>query len=812
MNHFSRLGRILGQRPARWLNAALLLTAVVGGAGAQASLLDAARLPAASVPAASVAGSRAVAPAASALARVDALEIEWVAERVAATAGESLWLALRLKHDPHWHTYWQNPGDSGLPTTIEVSGPQGVQFGALQWPVPKRLWVGPLANYGYEGEVYLPFKLTLPAREAGLGPQSQPEALTLSARVSWLICREVCIPGETKLGFALPVRAADQAPTDSVHAGAIRRALLQVPDPQRAIQAQWVRQQAGLALVVPPSQASGGTSPAAAAPREAEFFAQQPGWLAVPEPQRLLHHSDGGWRIELALAEGARLPDDVRIEGALRMGNEVAWIRAARAEGVLPEAQPVFVAQRPVGTASIDAFDAGAWAFALVLAAVGGLILNLMPCVFPVVGLKIASLAGGDPNSPEGRRALRGGLFAFVLGILVCFAALAGFMLLLRAAGAAIGWGFQLQSPGFVAAMALLFVAVGLNFSGVFEVGMTLTRLGQLEVQAAPAHKTSGLRHLVGAFSSGVLAVLVATPCTAPFMGSAVGLTLTMPAWAAMGVFLAVGAGMAAPYLVLGLRPQALARLPRPGVWMQTLRSLLAFPMYASAAWLVWVLAQQTESEAVLRVLVAAVGIALAGWAWSRRAVSRGAGWRRVWGVVVLAALALAAALWSGIEPMGASATAAPDEAMRLGQSRLTPESGAPSAAPGAGVRSGAAAGQAIAPVHSGWGTWSDRAVNDALSAGRPVFVDFTAAWCVSCQVNKKLVLETARVRQAFTASNVLLLRADWTRQDPLITAELARHGRNGVPLYLVYRPGLSQPVVLPELLTTAMVIEALNP
>lgn len=794
MDRFCRLVLLTFRRPGRGWGVIALMLGLLASPGGQASLLEAARSPTGS--------ATSTRPAASALAssaRVDALEIEWVAERQAVAAGESIWLALRLKHDPHWHTYWQNPGDSGLPTTIEPVGSAGVQFGPLNWPVPTRLWVGPLANYGYEGEVYLPFRLTVPksngadrADRSEAGDPSGAGGVVLSARVAWLICREVCIPGETQLALQLPIRSPDQAPIDTVHAAPIAQALRQVPDAGRALAAHWVRQADRISLMVSPAQqgpvASGSVT---AAPRALEFFAQQPGWLSVPAPQRLLHPQEGGWRLDLTLADGAQLSPDQRIEGAVRMGNEVAWISATRTEAPLSPAQEVAVAQRPVMAAAGSDLDAGNLAVALVLAALGGLILNLMPCVFPVVGLKIASLAGGDPDSAEGRRALRWGLWAFVLGILVCFALLAGLMLALRAAGAAIGWGFQLQSPAFVAAMALLFVAVGLNFSGVFEVGMSLTRLGQLEVQTRSQSMASGMRHHLSAFLSGALAVLVATPCTAPFMGSAVGLTLTMPAWAAMTVFLAVGAGMAAPYLVLGFWPRALAGLPRPGAWMQTLRAVLAFPMYASAAWLVWVLAQQSEPDAVLRVLLAAVALALAGWAWSRRAFSRRAGGRGVWSGVVVLALAASAALWGGIEPV-------------IPQSSTATQSGS--------VPGQTAAESTTGSMPLSWSPWSTQAVNQALAAGRPVFVDFTAAWCVSCQANKKLVLETAPVRQAFAAGNVALLRADWTRQDPLITAELARHGRNGVPLYLVYRPGRTQPAVLPELLTTAIVIESLKP
>ena len=740
--------------------------------------------------------------------RIEALEIEWVADRQSVAAGETLWLALRLKHDPHWHTYWQNPGDSGLPTTLSPELPPGAVLGALHWPVPMRLWVGPLANYGYEGEVLLPMRLTLPATWA-----AGQTSVTLRAKAAWLICREVCIPGEASLSLDLPIRPPAEAMRESGHAQPIRKALEQVPDPGGALTAQWIRHPQGVALSIAASNAP---------PQQVEFFPVRPGWLSAPAPQRLLQQPEG-WRLELALADGAGVAADEVIEGAVRIDGRVSWLRASAGQGVLPEGRLISVADRPTGTSAgagmtpeaVPApIDLTSWGIAMVLAALGGLILNLMPCVFPVVGLKLASLAGGDPHSAAGRAALRSGLWAFVLGILVCFAALAGLMLVLRSAGMAIGWGFQLQSPAFVAAMALLFMGVGLNFSGVFEIGVSLTRLGQLEVGRAPRSGTaSGAQaaagstgsHRLSAFFSGVLAVLVATPCTAPFMGSAVGLTLTMPGWAAMGVFLAVGVGMALPYLLLGWWPQALSRLPRPGPWMQTLRSVLAFPMYASAAWLVWVLAQQTGPDAVLRVLLAAVALALAAWAWHCRAFARSALRARVWLLVTGLAIALGALLWAGIDA----------DAGHAAQGQTAAQSAVPSASSSsaASVASAVSAGATPAASQTSvWRPWSEAAVRDALAAGRPVFVDFTAAWCVSCQANKKLVLETARVQQAFATHQVALFRADWTRQDPVITAELARHGRNGVPLYLVYRPGRPQPLVLPELLTAAIVLDALKP
>jgi thiol:disulfide interchange protein DsbD len=365
---------------------------------------------------------------------------------------------------------------------------------------------------------------------------------------------------------------------------------------------------------------------------------------------------------------------------------------------------------------------------------------------------------------------MRTGALAFVAGVLVSFWALASLMLGLRAAGESIGWGFQLQSPGFVAAMALLFVAVGLNFSGVFEMGMALTRLGGV-----------GGSSIAGSFGAGVLAVLVASPCTAPFMGSALGFTLAQPAAFTLAVFTAIGLGMALPYLLLGLNPAWVSRLPRPGRWMQTLREALAFPMYATAAWLAWVLAQQAGPDALLRLLLAAVVVGVGAWAWGRWANGSP---QRV-GLASTVALVAAAAAIALIAPL------------------VTAEGEAP--VQGARIETPAVEGSVV------WMPWSEARVAQALADGRPVFVDFTAAWCVSCQVNKKVVLERETVSRAMLERGVVALRADWTQRDPAITAALARHGRNGVPLYLVFRPGEPAPRILPELLSASVVVDALR-
>ncbi|MEZ5739858.1 MAG: thioredoxin family protein [Burkholderiaceae bacterium] len=368
---------------------------------------------------------------------------------------------------------------------------------------------------------------------------------------------------------------------------------------------------------------------------------------------------------------------------------------------------------------------------------------------------------------------VRSGSFWFALGVVVSFWVLAAILLALRGAGESIGWGFQLQSPAFVVLMALLFVAIGLNFSGVFEIGTRVTQLGSLD--SAPA----GERGHWGAFGSGALAVLVATPCTAPFMGSALGFTLSQPAVVTMAVFTALGVGMALPYLLLGVFPGWLRWLPRPGRWMETLKQLLAFPMFAAAAWLTWVLGRQLDADAVLALTMGAVVLASGLWLWGREVqVGRG----RARGL---------AAVLAGLLVVGGIALALP-----MGDPIVGPQAGRQA--------------QTDAVTAADWQPWAPGVVEQALAAGRPVFVDFTAAWCVSCQVNKKLVFETDTIRRQMADQQVRLVRADWTQRDPAITAELARHGRNSVPLYLLYAPDGQPPQVLPELMTVSIMQEAL--
>jgi len=748
--------------------------------------------------------------------RVDSVEVELVADRAAVVPGEAMRIGLRIRHDPQWHTYWRNPGDSGLPTQVELRLPPGFEAGSIRWPAPQRLFIPPLANYGYEGEIVLPMALQPPASIDG-------ERVTIAAHASWLMCRDVCIPGDADVSLTLPVQRAGAAPSAS--AAAPSRFVGLFDDAERRMP------QGALAARVH----ADGDALEIALPRRAsnvEFFPYREG-LVENAAEQVLHavappaggvqlsvrlSPDGVSRLReggealLDAASGVLVVDGTAYEvdpqpsaAALPVGAEIARVAGAASQPPAGEARgswlPGFGApgaggaafpstRSPSGAgAAVSVFGptsaSGApastaptlWIAAL-FGAVGGLILNLMPCVFPVIGLKVLGFArtGGEADASS-----RLGAVAFAAGVVISFWALAAMLLALRAGGEAAGWGFQLQSPAFVAAMAMLFVAMGLNFSGVYEIGVAMTRLGALDSGPRP-------HPMLGSFGSGVLAVLVATPCTAPFMGSAMGFTLASSAAEAMVVFTAIALGMAAPYVLLGFFPQALRVLPRPGRWMETFRQALAFPMYATAAWLAWVLGQQAGVDAVFALAIGAVLVALAAWLYGRfvqqgatRSASRIA--RPLAGMLAGAAFALG--LWTAWPGEGATSGALP-----------------------AGQRASQAGADALAAV--AWQPWSEERVREAREAKRPVFVDFTAAWCVSCQVNKRLVLERDSIVAEMAERGVLRLKADWTNRDPRITQALARFGRNGVPLYLVYRPDEREPRVLPELLTQGIVREAL--
>ncbi len=687
------------------------------------------------------------------------VEAQLVSEFDGLAPGASTSVGLRLVHQPHWHTYWTVPGDAGLPTQLQWNLPPGVQAGPLQWPVPQLLPAGPLANYGYEGTVLLPVTLHVPASAA------EGTSLRLAARASWLVCNDICIPESADLEIALPVRNPAQLVAGRFH-DEFDAARSRIPLPLTLERATALIDGTHIRL----EYASG------TAPGRLMFFPTESGRVQAAAPQRL---QQVGGRVVLDLLAAEPVAADFRtLRGILVAdggpGEGSGWAGAievplkAAALPALPRSVPA-----PAGAGAPDAGQAsarlagrGTWSAslaALLGAFVGGLVLNLMPCVFPVLSLKLLALVQhrhrGDPS-------LAAHGLAFTAGAVASFVALAGALVALRAGGSQLGWGFQLQAPWVVALLTALFFAIGLNLLGAFDLSFGTALLNSPTVQGFDG------RHLRGSFATGVLAVVVASPCTAPFMGAALGFAVTQPGPVAIIVFAMLGLGMATPYLALTLAPSLLARLPRPGAWMQQLRQLMAFPMFITCVWLLWVLAQQVDVDAVAGVLAALVILGLA--AWSAGQAQRGAR-RYAWVGAVAGVLSFAALITAtGRAP--------------------------PPAAP---------AQHPAADAH-GWSGWSPQAQAQSIAAGHPVFVDFTAAWCVTCQANKRLVLYSERVAAAFDAKGVTRLRADWTNRDDAIGRELARFQRSGVPLYVLYDAS-GRPHVLPEILTQSTVLDELE-
>jgi thiol:disulfide interchange protein/DsbC/DsbD-like thiol-disulfide interchange protein len=670
-------------------------------------------------------------PAAAQDAPAPKVHARLVAEDKAVAPGGGITVALEEKIAEGWHTYWKNPGDAGAPTEIAWTLPPGWKAAAIQWPRPKRLPVGPLMDYGYEGTPWLLTRLTAPADASGNA--------TIKAAVSWLVCKQICIPEETVLTLTVPVGTA--APDPAVAKDfAAARALLPVASPWKITYSIG----SGGALGTNLDLYAAAPSLAAAHPTTADFFPARGGLIRNAAPQLVGYAKDG---LVLRLTPAAVFkPVSALLDGLLVLTSSDGSVQALEIQAA-PGPVPTVEFTAPASGDDISLWLAIAFAF------VGGLILNVMPCVLPILAMKALSLA---THGKDGR----GESFSYAAGAVVSFAALGLAIVLLRSGGSAIGWGFQLQSPIAVAAFALLVFAVALNLSGLFEVG---------SVTAGEGLASRG--GLVGAFFTGVLAVAVAAPCTAPFMAAALGFALTQGALPALAVFVSLGLGFALPFLILGIWPRALAFMPKPGAWMLTFKQFLAFPMYAAAAWLVWVLAQEAGPRGVALVLGAMILLALAAWLWS---VTRDLG-ARGRGIGALAALAVLIAALYGVAGLQGSVTAPAASTSKLGEA------------------------------------YSPEKLASLRVANRPVFVDATAAWCITCLVNEDAVLSRGPVKAAFAARNVAYLVADWTNQNPQITALLKENGRSGVPLYLYYAPGAATPVILPQILTESAVLAAIG-
>jgi thiol:disulfide interchange protein DsbD len=662
--------------------------------------------------------------------------------------GKPLWAGLQLTHKPEWHTYWKNSGDSGLPTSVQWTLPAGITAADIAWPVPKKIPLGTLANYGYDNVVLLPVPLTV-------GPDFKSPVLgnsvDIKLKANWLVCRKECIPGEGEFALKLPVQGSTALNRPAFDAALAAQPVVFKGDSQIAIDGD------ALKLTV-----SG--LPASAQGKTLEFF---------PETAEVIETAaawtqkwDGAnWSARIPLsAQRSQSPslmplvlgfDDNGKRAGLRLETQVsgAWPKLAGngAAEVSPALQTALAANASAATLPPSLLAA------LLGALLGGLILNLMPCVFPVLAIKVMSFT----HHADDKHAHRVSGVAYTAGVLLSFTALGGLMLALRAAGDQLGWGFQLQSPAVVAVLAVLFTVMGLNLAGLFEFGMVLpSRLCSAQAKH-PA---------MNSFISGVVAVAVASPCTAPFMGASLGLAVSLPAVQALAVFAAIGLGMALPYLVASFTPALARALPRPGAWMLTFRHFMAFPMFATVVWLLWVLGQQTGIDGAAALLALLVALAMVVWAFTLKGRAR----------VVIAGLSLAALAGLGFG---------------IGQRVLQ-------VLPAGPVGGAVAAGER-------WQPWEPGRVEQTLASGQPVFVDFTAAWCVTCQYNKKTTLADAGVLADIAAKKVQLLRADWTRHDPAISAALGQLGRSGVPAYVLYQAG-RPPVVLSEILSVSEVRTAL--
>ena len=670
-------------------------------------------------------------------------------------AGKQVWVGLQLTHQPEWHTYWKNSGDSGQPTDMQWQLPAGVQPGETRWPVPKKIWIGTLANYGYENTILLPVPLEISSLYKTDLLQSD---LTVKLKAVWLVCKQECIPEEGEFALKIPATsstASSKTAFDAAFAAypqdvasdakakiAGKNLEISVPNLPAALR--------GKALQMFPETAEvleNGAKLAsdAAAKATAQWSQAWTGdvWTATFPLSAQRSASPDVIPLVLTVDGKTALRVQARIEGA--------WPQVAAAAQVPPALAAALSANANASKAPVNAGGESAVTGllpALLLALLGGLILNLMPCVLPVLAIKVLSFA----KAPSQRARVAGGV-AYTAGVLLSFIALGGLMLALRAGGEALGWGFQLQSPLVVASLALLFTLIGLNLLGVFEFASLLpSSLATLQAKNPQ----------VDAFLSGVLAVAIASPCTAPFMGASLGFALGLPAWQALAVFVALGVGMALPYLAATMLPQVAHLLPRPGAWMDTFKRFMAFPMLATVVWLLWVIGQQTGIDGAAALLVLLLCASMIVWALSLRGRSRA--------VVAIISIAISAgSIWA------------------IGSNVLKIEESAPVA------------------TSSGWQAWEPGKTEQLLVQNQPVFVDFTAAWCVTCQYNKKTTLADVEVLQDMKAKKVQLLRADWTKRDPAITQALTSLGRSGVPVYVLYKPG-SAPVVMSEILSVAQV------
>jgi thiol:disulfide interchange protein DsbD len=667
------------------------------------------------------------------------VQTQLISENKAIQPGKPFWVALQMKIRPGWHTYWQNPGDSGAATKINWQLPTGFKAGEILWPYPQRYPFGPLVNFGYKNEVYLLTQITPPANL----PTNQP--VILGGKADWLVCEKDCIPESANISLTLPITSTTPA-KDERWVTAFTKTRQAIPQ-AAPWQTTATANDTNLTLTVNAPELRSGQI------QKVVFFPFKDGVIENPAPQKLNFTKEG---LTLNLERGYQ-PDLSSVDGILVIEEKLENRSAIQA----------FNIQSKVGaTASPNAVNTtsniAVWQ-AMFFALIGGILLNLMPCVFPILSLKALSIAQSGQKSTKEVR-LNG--IAFTAGVLVSFAVLAIALLTLKSLGQEIGWGFQLQSPIVVLLLAYVMFAVGLSLSGVFVFGGSFMGIGQ---------NLAAKNGYTGEFFTGIFATIMATPCSAPFMATAIGVALIQPAPIAITILLVLGFGLSLPYLTICFVPAFRRKLPKPGAWMETFSQLIAFPIYAAAAWLVWVLTQQTGSDGLAAALTGLILIGFAAWLY-QKAQTFGKLWRKVgiFAALIAIALALTLAPLAGNTPL--------QTAQQTTQNSI-------------------------------WEPYTREKLTEIRQSGKPVFVNFFASWCISCLVNERVVFTQPEVQQAFQQKGVTLMKADWTNRNDTITQALSNFGRSGVPLYVLYPSSSTsqEPIVLPQILTPDIIRDTLN-
>ncbi len=655
------------------------------------------------------------------------VEASLIPDTTAVEPGRPFTVGLRLKMAPHWHTYWRYSGDAGLPTRIEWKLPDGFTAGEIRWPAPETLLdPGDIVTYGYSDEVVLLTTITPPPKLAG-------GEVTIRAVAKWLVCADICVPGKADdLALTLPVGPA--APAAEEILAPFRDAL---PRDDLPFSAHWAQTPDAYILTVKGELAEG----------QWTFFPDPGAGLEIRHPA--LARTSSGLTVTVPVAFG--IPGS--IAGVLvfeEEGQRQAWAIPA-SDASLPKAQS------PAPVAALPGLTVGK---ALLYGLLGGFILNLMPCVLPVIALKIF---GFMKQAGQSRQRARGLGLAFVAGVFAWFLGLALVLTMIRSAGRDLNWAFQFQHPGFVLGMMVLLFVFALNLVGVFEIYLP----GKINAGLAEA---SGREGYPGAFFHGVLATLLATPCTAPFLGPALGFAFSQSAAVVFAIFAAIAFGMSLPYILLSLEPGWIRFLPKPGGWMERVKQGMGFLLLATVIFLLWVLGRQRGVNGMALASAMLLSLGVAGWIWGT--FGRAGGFRKAVAWLALLFFCLAGGFFFVRAARPAEANA---DAIQ-------------------------------------WQAFTPDALAEARRSGRPVFLDFTADWCVNCKTNEIFVIETAPVREAFARREVIPMQADWTNGDPDITKLLQSYGRAGVPVYVFYPPGAdSAPVVLPEILTRDILLQALE-